>query len=117
MKLLTKSIISKLPPLESTDGKDPRKIKIPCKFILPGTQWRWWPFEFDGDDTFFGFVEEYEKELGYFTLEQLHQKRGPFRSQVERDKFFSSCKLSDLLGNEAVKRYDENLGKLNFPES
>jgi hypothetical protein len=97
MKLLTRSLALKFPPLESTDSIDPKKIIIPCKFILPGTLWEWYPTEFDGEDTFFGLVKGDYTELGYFTLDQLYQKKGPLRSKVERDKFFSSCKLSELL--------------------
>jgi len=55
--------------------------------------------EFDGEDTFFGLVKGDATELGYFTLDQLRQKKGPFRSHVERDKFFSSCRLGELMKN------------------
>ncbi|GAG05051.1 unnamed protein product, partial [marine sediment metagenome] len=89
MKLLTKLLIRKFPPLESTDEENPGNIKIPCKFFLPGTMWTWWPFEYDGIDTFFGLVRGEAKELGYFTLEQLRQRKGQMGMRVERDKFFS----------------------------
>ncbi len=104
MKLLTKLLIRKFPPLESTDGENPENIKIPCKFFLPGTVWTWWPFEYEGIDTFFGFVHGEAEELGYFTLEQLRQRKGQFGMRVERDKLFSSCKLSDLLDNKLKVR-------------
>ena len=104
MKLLTKPLIRKFPPLESTDGENPKNIKIPCKFFLPGTVWTWWPFEYDGIDTFFGLVHGETEELGYFTLDQLRQRKGPMGTRVERDKFFSSCKLSDLIDNKLKVR-------------
>ena len=110
MKLLTRSLILKFPPLESTDRINPEKIKIPCKFILPGTIWEWFPYEFNGEDTFFGLVKGDYTELGYFTLDELHQKKGPFMAHVERDKFFSSCKLSELL-EKRLKSYDKSVGK------
>jgi len=104
MKLLNRILIMKFPPLESTDGENLENIKIPCKFILPGTVWTWWPFEYDGIDTFFGLVHGDVKELGYFTLGQLRQRKGPMGTRVERDKFFSSCKLSDLMNNKLKVR-------------
>ena len=95
-KLLTKSILSKLPPLESTDDLPPEAIIIPCCFFLPGTSWSWYPFEFDGQDTFFGLVQGLYVELGYFTLEELTRRKGSFGLSVERDKFFIPCSLTEL---------------------
>lgn len=97
MRLLTKPILSQLLPLESTDRMDKKNIKVPCRFYLSGTRWCWHPFEFDGHDTFFGLVKGEVTELGYFTLDQLRQRKGPMGSRVERDKFFSSCRLSELM--------------------
>jgi len=97
MKLLTKSLISRFPPLESTDNIHPEKIKVICRFFLPGTHWSWYPTEYDGFSTFFGLVEGDCTELGYFTLEELRQRKGPFMARVERDRFFSTCKLADLM--------------------
>ena len=54
MKLLTKDLRKVLPPLYSQENeKDPLVI---CKFFLPMTKWTWFATEFDGKDTFFGFV-------------------------------------------------------------
>ena len=33
------------------------------KFFTPDGNWTWFAFEFDGDDTFFGFVRGHENEL------------------------------------------------------
>src|SRR5437870_4155309 len=69
MKLLPKDILNKLPPLYSQENeKDPMVI---CKFFYPDFSWTWYAIEYDGKDTFFGLVDGYEKELGYFSLLEL----------------------------------------------
>ena len=68
-----------LPPLYSQEHEeDPLVI---CKFFTPDSNWTWFtPFEFDGEDLFFGWVVGFEKELGYFRLSELLHARGPLRS-------------------------------------
>lgn len=76
MKLLTNELRRKLPPLYATehDGDPP----VICKFFTPDSRWTWYAIEFDANDTFFGWVEGLEKELGYFSLSELDSVRGPF---------------------------------------
>lgn len=62
MELLTESLRKSLPPLYASESiSDPVVV---CKFFLPGTGWSWYVIEFDGEDTFFGFVIGLENELG-----------------------------------------------------
>jgi len=90
MKLLTKENRKALPPLYSNENtKDPRAI---VKFFTPFSSWTWYATEFDGDDTFFGLVDGFEKELGYFTLSEL-ESLGP---KIERDLWFTPTPLSEL---------------------
>jgi hypothetical protein len=53
--------------------------------------------EFDGKDVFFGLVSGFEVELGYFTLSELKQVRGPMGLQIERDLHFEPKTLDELL--------------------
>ena len=69
-KLLTKGLAAKLPELYSQDGKGEEAVAV-VKFFSPYTGWRWYATEFDGVDTFFGLVEGFETELGYFSLQEL----------------------------------------------
>ena len=69
-KLLTKELAAKLPELYSQDGKGEEAVAV-VKFFSPYTGWRWYATEFDGEDTFFGLVEGFETELGYFSLQEL----------------------------------------------
>jgi len=100
MKLLTKEIIKKLPPLNATDGKPNDEKEIIVKFFTPDAQWTWYVLEGEkeGDDwRFFGLVDGFEKELGYFTLNQLLEVRGRFNLPIERDRSFSGRKLSEFI--------------------
>lgn len=94
MKLLTKRLKQALPPLYATEWqKDPLVV---CKFFLPGTGWAWYPTEFDGKDTFFGYVEGLYNELGYFSLLDFKQTAGPLGLKVERDEDFEPVPLSQV---------------------
>ena len=68
-KLLPKKVLELLPPLGSTEGqKDPKAV---VKFFTPDSSWTWFATEFDGTDQFFGLVDGFERELGYFSLKEL----------------------------------------------
>ncbi len=95
MQLLTKELRGKIPPLYSQD-KNPDPLII-CKFFTPDSSWTWYVIEFDGKDTFFGLVDWFEKELGYFSLSELESIRGKLGLPVERDLYFKPCKLSNFL--------------------
>ena len=93
MKLLTKELLKKLPPLYSTEKvADPTAI---VKFFTPDSNWTWFATEFDGEDTFFGRVDGFESELGYFSLSELESVRGMLGLPIERDRWFSPKPLSE----------------------
>lgn len=93
MKLLTDELIKKLPPLYSTENiKDPL---IQCKFFTPDSSWSWYVLEFDkSNEIFFGYVCGFERELGYFSLQELESATGQLALHVERDTSFKPTKLS-----------------------
>lgn len=94
MELLTDAIRRQLPPLYATE-----KIADPTawvKFFTPYSPWTWYATEFDGEDTFFGLVQGFEEELGYFSLSELQNARGPYDLQIERDLNFEPTPLSQL---------------------
>jgi hypothetical protein len=94
MKLLTKEVLDKLPALYSQENeKDPYVI---CKFFYPDFSWTWYAIEFDGKDTFYGLVDGFEEELGYFSLSELLSNRGKLGLPVERDRFFTPRRLSEV---------------------
>jgi hypothetical protein len=69
---------------------------VQVKFFFPDFSWTWYAIEFDGDDLFYGFVDGFEKELGYFRLSELMENRGKLGLEIERDFWFTPCPLSAL---------------------
>ncbi len=96
MELLTQELRKKLPKLYSQEEvKDPMVI---CKFFYPDFSWTWYAIEFDGVDQFYGLVDGFVKELGYFSLSELLTNKGKLGLSVERDRYFIPCRLSTLMG-------------------
>lgn len=96
MKLLTKAILAKLPPLGSQDGKGLDAI-AQVKFFNPTGIGTWYATEFDPQTgMFFGLADIHEKELGYFSLEELSSFRGRFGLKIERDLYFKPVPLKEL---------------------
>jgi hypothetical protein len=95
MKLLTEEIRKQLPPLYSQDGKGGKAIAY-AKFFSPSSNWTFYATEFDGEDTFFGLVEGFEKELGYFSLSELESVRGPMGLPIERDLYWQPKMLEEI---------------------
>ncbi len=94
MELLPKELLKQLPPLYSQENvSDPMVI---CKFFYPDFDWTWYAVEFDGKDTFYGLVDGFEEELGYFSLSELLTNRGKLGLPIERDLYFKPCKLSEV---------------------
>ena len=96
MKLLSKAIRSKLPPLGSTDRLPHDQVTVHTKFFTPDSSWSWFATEFDGDDTLFGLVVGFEVEIGYFSLSELESVCGPWGLPIERDLWFKPMPLSQL---------------------
>jgi len=67
------------------------------KFFTPDSAWTWYTSEFDGDDTFFGLVVGFEVEIGYFSLSELQEVRGPWGLPIERDLYFEPQTLRELM--------------------
>lgn len=94
MELLPQELRSKLPPLYATENeKDPM---VWVKFFYPDFSWTWYGIEFDGTDTFFGLVDGDEMELGYFSLTDLQRNQGALGLSLERDLYFTPCRLPEL---------------------
>jgi Protein of unknown function (DUF2958) len=94
MELLTAEIRALLPAIYAQE-----KIADPIvyvKFFTPDSNWTWYGTEFDGEDTFFGLVQGFEQELGYFSLSELQEYRGALGIGIERDLHFNPTPLSHL---------------------
>ena len=85
----------RLPKLGGTEGQQDPVVQV--KFFTPWSDWTWYALEFDGSDTFFGWVVGFEKELGYFSLQELEGVRGPWGLRIERDIHFEPTPLSKVM--------------------
>ena len=86
MKLMTKEVESRIPALYSQEKNTNPTVQ--AKFFTPWSNWTWYVLEGkkeNGDWLFFGYVVGQDKELGYFTLNELATVRGPAGLKIERD--------------------------------
>jgi hypothetical protein len=95
MMLLTKANRAALPPLHSTENEEDPTVQV--KFFDPTGSWSWYATEFDGADTFFGWVDGMCPELGYFSLRELSDHRGRLGLGIERDLHFSPRPLGEVM--------------------
>ena len=104
MKLLTKKIRKKLPPLYAQDGKGGKAI-VYFKCFTPSSNWTWWitegepvldDSENEVDFKFFELADGYEKELGYFMISELEEVTGPMGLPIERDLYFKPKSLEEI---------------------
>src|SRR5260370_13458314 len=99
MKLLTKAILRKLPPVGSQlDWEDPM---LRVKFFTPDSQWTWYASEGSreletGDFHFYGYVVGPFPARGGFSLSELQSVRGQLGLPVERDLHFRPQRFSEL---------------------
>ena len=94
MKLLTKEIEKRLSKPYGTENETDPIAQV--KFFTPDSNWTWYATEFDGLDTFFGLVDGFEMELGYFSKSELEGIRGPLGLRIERDLHFKPTRVSEL---------------------
>jgi hypothetical protein len=123
MKLITKELLRRIPPLYSQENEsEPLAV---CKFFMPDGAFTWYVIEgstreksgcgfgvncnhkplaeYDSerdDILFFGYVVGIEPEYGYFSLSELESIRGSFGFPVERDLYFDPCRVSSLRAKE-----------------
>ena len=69
--LLTQEIMDTLPPLYNSEKHPEKEAIAMVKFFSPYSQWTWYAIEFDGVDTFWGLVDGFEMEYGYFSYSEL----------------------------------------------
>lgn len=98
MKLLTKELRRILPPLYSQDNLGGKAVAW-GKFFTPAGSWTWYACEGspEGEDyMFFGLVDGQFKELGYFSLSELENARGPLGLPIERDLYWKPKTLEEI---------------------
>lgn len=102
MKLLTKAIEKQLAkyPIYSQDGKG-GEAQIICKFFNPCGSQTWYVLEGEkqsDDYILFALYESMgEREYGYVSLNEIQSVRNRlFGLGIERDMYFTPCKVSEI---------------------
>ena len=90
---MTKEILNKIPKLYSQEKNSDPTVYV--KFFCPWNHWTWYATEFDGEDTFFGWVYGDCPEYGYFCLSELEGISGFGGLKIERDLHFSPKPMSE----------------------
>jgi hypothetical protein len=105
-KLFTKAIEKTIPPLYSQEHETDPIVRV--KFFSPYSNWTWYvtegqPTE-EGNWRFFGLVDGFEVEWGYFMLSELENVEvkvlGYMMCAVERDCWFSPKPISGTEGGK-----------------
>lgn len=120
--VLTKEVLERLPKLYSQEDKKPEEVKVIVKFFDPTGSWTWYATEgeptgekitsgaFAGEDDykFFGYVQGFEGELGYFTLGELSTAKALCKGlqalPIERDiRFGFNTTLAEVMAKEGAR--------------
>ena len=95
MKLLTKDIINKATK-QYPKGSDMEQMVV-AKFFNPAGRGTWYLMNMNKDEDYcWGICHIYEWEMGSFSMNELKSVSLPFGLKIERDKFFSPVKASEL---------------------
>jgi len=96
-KLVTDALRKKLPKLYSQDGKKDPMVYM--KLFSPYSGYTLYVTEFDGNDTFFGYVTGMaHDEWGYASYGELQMAERNGLPLIERDKYFTPGKFSKVKG-------------------
>lgn len=96
MNHLIAALPAQLPPFKAQDGLGGDAVAH-VKFFTPDAGWTWYLTEYNPTTCEgFGLVVGNETELGYFSLIEVGDLRGPLGLPVERDVWFDPTKLRDL---------------------
>lgn len=101
MELLPDELRASLPKLYSQEGNRDPVVQI--KYFTPDSSWTWYATEGQAEEDdflFFGYVIGFEREWGYFTLNEMKAARGPLGLPIERDLHFKPGPLSEVLKQE-----------------
>ena len=91
--LMPSEMAALIPPLYATE-KVPDPV-VQLKWFTPDSSWTWYVLEYDPQERrCFGLVVGHERELGYFSLDELLKVRGPLGLPIERDLYWRPTPLS-----------------------
>ena len=92
-RLMPDELARALPPLYSTEHEEDPIAHV--KFFTPDSSWTWYLTEYLPEERLaFGLVHGLDRELGYFSLDEMEEARGPLGLPIERDLHWSPRPLS-----------------------
>jgi hypothetical protein len=101
MKLFTKAILKKLPTLDETADTSMKDLKVHLKLFNPVGAGYWYIYAYNPDEKLaMGFVNLNDPEmaeLGYISITELEEYRGPLGLGIERDISFESMPLPEIM--------------------
>jgi hypothetical protein len=83
-----------VPRLYQTEKQDVPLAVV--KIFTPDASWTWYVLEYDGQDTAFGLVAGFEVEMGYFSISEIRDVKGPLSLPIERDLWFQATPVTQL---------------------
>ncbi len=101
MKLFTKEIKKKMPKMRAQSEVGLENLTFYMKLFAPWGNWTWYVAEADFETgEAFGLVCGFEKEVGYFDLNELSEIKGPFGLKIERELVFSPITYVEAMKRE-----------------
>ena len=114
--LMSEEIRANLPELYSNEDVGNQAL-AQVKYFTPDSNWTWYGTEYDPDKgIFFGLVVGFEIELGYFSLAELQEARGPMGLPIERDLHFEPITISELMAYHRRQRGELTPDSGSFPD-
>ncbi len=93
--LMPAAIAAQMPALYGQEEQGENAIAR-VKLFTPWTNWTWYATEYDPEQRLcFGVVVGHERDLGYFSLAELEEIRGPGGLKIERDLHWKPRPLKD----------------------
>ena len=96
-ELFPKEVEARKPRLADVTSLRLEELVAEVKFFYPDFGWTWYAVAWDGNDTFFGWVDGTEGELGDFSLMELMAMRGKLGCKIERDLYFQPTPVYQLI--------------------
>ncbi len=106
--LVTKELERTTPRLRETENQEDPLVMF--KLFTPWTDWTWLVIEYDPtEELIYGFAgqanDPFCPELGYTSLVELREIKGPFGLRIERDRPFKPAPLSEVQRREFPAKF------------
>ena len=97
-RVMTEGLRKQIPDLYGQDGAGDKAV-VYARYFSLSSMGEWYAMEFDGVDTFYGLVNLWEPEFGYFSLSEMERmtiKELAGIPAIERDITFKKTPLKTI---------------------